>query len=322
VSDSIQDWVQPGDAPRIAGAKTDYYLGLNPPYNCKEAPMDDLSELLLVKGIWDHPEIYWGGAATNHPGASFQHPARFWERGRGAQLSLRPGGPVHALFLRKININTADANVLQLLPGVDANAAASILKFRAGPDGVDGTEDDTPFQNPSASLPPPALIPRPAAQSGRFCDVRSTTFKVTVTARIGNYTRDFSAILFRPAGGRLVEVVSFYWKCSADEDHTDATNFTTDFNNSKISYFVSLDASSAYPQMLLSGDDNFEIGGIPVKSGLLEISKSTSIAWTAARHKFAGNILAADGSVQMLNNPILTNWTHQNGGATNRLAIP
>jgi prepilin-type processing-associated H-X9-DG protein len=110
--------------------------------------------------------------------------------------------------------------------------------------------------------------------------------------------------------------------CSADEDHTDATNFTTDFNNSKISYFVSLDASSAYPQMLLSGDDNFEIGGIPVKSGLLEISKSTSIAWTAARHKFAGNILAADGSVQMLNNPILTNWTHQNGGATNRLAIP
>src|SRR5271170_85094 len=72
VSDSILDWVQPGDVPRIAGAKNDYYEGLTPPYVCKEAPMDDLSELLLVKGIAEHPEIYWGGSATNHPGAVFQ----------------------------------------------------------------------------------------------------------------------------------------------------------------------------------------------------------------------------------------------------------
>ena len=73
VSDSIQDWTQPGDLPRIAGAKNDYYQSLDPPYNCKEAPIDDLSELLLVKGIAGHPEIYWGGAATNHTPAVFQH---------------------------------------------------------------------------------------------------------------------------------------------------------------------------------------------------------------------------------------------------------
>jgi prepilin-type N-terminal cleavage/methylation domain-containing protein/prepilin-type processing-associated H-X9-DG protein len=110
--------------------------------------------------------------------------------------------------------------------------------------------------------------------------------------------------------------------CPADTDRIAATNFTTDFNNSKISYFIGLDANTNSPQALLSGDDNFEIGGLPIKSGLLEISKNTSIAWTAARHKFAGNILLADGSVQMLNNSILTNWTHQTGLATNRLAIP
>ncbi len=48
----------------------------------------------------------------------------------------------------KININTADANVLQMIPGVDNIIADNIIKLRAGPDGVDGTEDDTPFQIP------------------------------------------------------------------------------------------------------------------------------------------------------------------------------
>jgi type II secretory pathway component PulK len=211
VSDSIQDWVQPGDAPRIAGAKTDYYMGLNPPYNCKEAPMDDLSELLLVKGIWDHPEIYWGGDATNHPGASFQHKLGF-----GNAPGAVPDYPFGLVDLftpfssGKININTADANVLQLLPGVDANAAASILKFRAGPDGVDGDADDTPFQS-IGQLSAAGVNPEAVAQMGRLCDVRSATFKVTVTAQIGSYKRDFNAILYRPPGGRAVEVVSFYW---------------------------------------------------------------------------------------------------------------
>ena len=74
--------------------------------------------------------------------------------------------------------------------------------------------------------------------------------------------------------------------------------------------------------MMLSGDGNFEIGGVPVKSGLLEISSNTPIAWSAARHKFAGNILVADGSVQQCSNSGLTNLLRQTGLATNRLAIP
>ena len=211
VSDSIQDWVQPGDMPRIAGAKNEYYQGLNPPYNCKDAPMDDLSELLLVKVILDHPEIYWGGSVTNHPGASFQHRLGF-----GNAPGEAPNYPFGLVDLftpfssGRININTADANVLQLLPGVDANTAASIIKYRSGPDGVDGTEDDTPFQN-VGQLQAAGVNPQAVARIGGLADVRSTAFKVTVTAQIGSYKRDFNAILYRPAGGRNVEVVSFYW---------------------------------------------------------------------------------------------------------------
>lgn len=63
VSDSILDWVQPGDNPRLSGAKNQYYQSLNPPYYCKEAPMDDISELLYVKGVTG--AMYFGGAETN-----------------------------------------------------------------------------------------------------------------------------------------------------------------------------------------------------------------------------------------------------------------
>jgi hypothetical protein len=81
--------------------------------------------------------------------------------------------------------------------------------------------------------------------------------------------------------------------------------------------------SPDHPQAILSGDDNFEINDVPVKSGLLELSSNTPIAWTAARHKFAGNIgLGRRLDFQTVTISGLTNLVHQTGLATNRLAIP
>jgi type II secretory pathway component PulK len=218
VSDSIHDWVQRGDAPRIAGAKDEYYLGLNPPYNCKEAPMDDISELLLVKGIWDHPEIYWGGAATNHHGPSFQHHLGFGNAGEAPNYPFGLADLFTPFSSGKININTADRNVLQMLlmtAGMDigsaGTAADNIIKWRSGPDGVDGTSDDLPFQNPN-QLTAAGVDPAAAARIGVLADVHSATFQVTITAQIGIYKRDFNAILYRdPRNLRNVQVVRFYW---------------------------------------------------------------------------------------------------------------
>ena len=110
--------------------------------------------------------------------------------------------------------------------------------------------------------------------------------------------------------------------CPVDTDRIAATNFTTDFNNSKISYFIGLDANTNFPQVFISGDDNFEIGGAPVKSGLLEFATSAPISWSAVRHHFAGNIGLADDSVQQLTTDGLQKSLQQTGLATNRLAIP
>jgi prepilin-type processing-associated H-X9-DG protein len=74
--------------------------------------------------------------------------------------------------------------------------------------------------------------------------------------------------------------------------------------------------------MFVSGDDNFEIAGVPVKSGLQEISTNVPIIWTTARHNGAGNVLLSDGSVQGTTSSSLRTYWQQTGLATNRLFIP
>jgi type II secretory pathway component PulK len=51
IVNSILDWIDPDDTPRSNGAENDYYSGLSPAYRCKNAPLDSLEELLLVKGM-------------------------------------------------------------------------------------------------------------------------------------------------------------------------------------------------------------------------------------------------------------------------------
>jgi DNA uptake protein ComE-like DNA-binding protein len=45
----------------------------------------------------------------------------------------------------RININTAGADVIAALPGMDGKAAQLLIDYRKGPDGVTGTKDDRVF---------------------------------------------------------------------------------------------------------------------------------------------------------------------------------
>lgn len=209
VADSILDWRDKDDAPHIAGAESDYYQGLSPPYYAKDAPFDNLAELLFVKGIT--PELYWGGGSTNHTPGAFQRPKLGFGTAPG-EIPDYPFGLVDIFTpfsLGKININTADANVLQTIPGLDAVSAESIIKYRAGPDGAEATEDDTPFRN-VGQIAAAGLNAAAVQQLGRYCTVNSSTYEVQVSAQIGDSTREYRAILFR--NGRTIQVVSFWWK--------------------------------------------------------------------------------------------------------------
>src|SRR6202012_3175537 len=139
LSDSIQDWIDPDDGTRPAGAESDYYQGQNPPYFAKNGPMDDISEMLLIKGV--RPAMYFGSHGDHSQDGPFQH----HKMGFGHAPEQEPDYAfgftnVFTTFSSgKINVNTADANVLSLIPGMDTDSVQSILKFRAGPDGVEGT---------------------------------------------------------------------------------------------------------------------------------------------------------------------------------------
>jgi general secretion pathway protein K len=211
ITASILDWIDPDSNEHINGTESDYYSRLDPPYQAKDGPIDDLSELLLVRGVT--PDIYWGGVATNHLPAAFQNKVGFRQPGGGV-LAYDVG--LVDLFTPissgQININTASARVLQMLPFVDENVAAQIIQLRSGPDGTDGTEDDAPFRSPG-ELVNAGLNNQVVGQIAGYCTVRSRTFEVQVDAEINGYHRYFYAILGRN-GPRDVAVLTYYWKSS------------------------------------------------------------------------------------------------------------
>jgi hypothetical protein len=125
-------------------------------------------------------------------------------------------------------------------------------------------------------------------------------------------------------------------QCPADKETPITTNVTG--IEIRISYFLNPDATAAYPQQLLCGDDNFALGtpGEPVpvegfdspavKPGILLLSSNTLISWTRSRHGGIGNIGLADGSVCQVSSSALQNAAAYSVAGTplttNRLAIP
>lgn len=125
--------------------------------------------------------------------------------------------------------------------------------------------------------------------------------------------------------------------CPADIKRVAATNFDNDFNALHLSYYVGVDVTNeTNPAMLLVGDDNFQLNGNLVGSGVQSFSTNTSLEWGPGRHgddpnrhfwtprpkHFVGNLGFADGSVAEEGDSGLQSALQETGLATNRLAIP
>lgn len=206
---AIQDWVDTDDDPHIGGAESSYYQGLNPPYLAKNGPIDDLSELLLIKGVT--PEMFHGGSPTNFNQAVFQR--KLGSTGRNTPVNYTFGltNVFTPLSSGKININTASEQVLQLIPGIDPNLTTEIIRMRAGPDGADGDGDDVPLRSVGELS---GVVGQNTGLMGhlqQICDVRSKTFEVEVVAEIGGYRRIFYAVLGRNSP-KDIQVLSFFWR--------------------------------------------------------------------------------------------------------------
>ena len=212
IVDSILDWIDPDDDKRMNGAESDLYQSLKPPYSAKNGPIDDLTELLLVNGVT--PAMYWGASAGGRP-AVLNRPTVTRKTSRSAfeepTYSVGLADLFTALSGRTVNINTASATVFQLIPEIDENIANAIVTARAGPDGVDGTEDDMPFRNPMDIMTRVPGMPPTAQGFLRFFGVKSLVFEVRVEAQIGGVKRQYIALL-RRANARNPEILSLHWR--------------------------------------------------------------------------------------------------------------
>ena len=93
-------------------------------------------------------------------------------------------------------------------------------------------------------------------------------------------------------------------------------------SNVNISYFVGLDAKESAPDVLLAGDRNLMTNGVPVGSGLVQLTTNLTVGWTARMHKNAGNAAFGDGHVDSLSSNRLHEQLINSGVAANRLLIP
>jgi len=161
--DSLRDWQDADTVLRPSGAEELYYQACEPPRHCKDAPLDSVEELALIRG----------NDGQNMPGAILN------------TVTVYSGG--------KININTASTDVLAALLEGNYPLAQAVIAARSGPDGIDGTADDTPFKKEDMlkSLAGGELFGRIASQ----ITVRSSFFKVRSVGNTGGAAKTVEAML-------------------------------------------------------------------------------------------------------------------------------
>jgi hypothetical protein len=92
-----------------------------------------------------------------------------------------------------VNINTASAQVLQMLPGIDENIAGAIIQERDGLNGPYQNIMDVPRRVQGLPIDPNLLA--------QFFGVKSMVFRAEITAKISGASRKYVAILVRTPGG-------------------------------------------------------------------------------------------------------------------------
>lgn len=107
LANAIADWIDKDDGVRIDGAESDYYLGLDTPYLCKNGEIESIEELLLVKHVT--PELFYG--TRTRPGL--------------VQLLTTHGDA------RKFDYNSAAPEAFYLVEGMDAQTVAALVQARA-----------------------------------------------------------------------------------------------------------------------------------------------------------------------------------------------
>ena len=122
--DCFDDWVDEGDEHRLNGAENDDSFYEEKDYEVKNAAVDTVDELLLIKHF--DKKIVYGGPPDDENDEPYYGIAQL--------LTTWGDG--------KVNVNTASEEVLLTLPGIEQWVVDDIMAFRMGTDEESGTKDD------------------------------------------------------------------------------------------------------------------------------------------------------------------------------------
>jgi general secretion pathway protein K len=182
---SFIDWRDADDNLTVAfgSAEDSYYTGLVYPYKAKNAALEVLEELILVKGMDEN--IF--GKIRNY-------------------VTIYGGG--------RVNINTTSKIVLSAL-GLSEDIINKIIAFRAGDDGITGTADDNIFSASSDIVPQLSQFGHLSASEiaqlstvvNQYLDVKSGFFSVDCRVKLNknSIVNEMHCILNR--NGKIL-----YWR--------------------------------------------------------------------------------------------------------------
>jgi len=114
--DALVDWLDGDDEiSGTGGAESEYYQSLEHPYPAKNGPMDTPEEILLVKGMRDNPQWFYG---------TYNEDGSVKDKGLRDYITC---GPID----QKVNLNTASLEVIECLSkDIDASMAESFIDCR------------------------------------------------------------------------------------------------------------------------------------------------------------------------------------------------
>ena len=173
IVDSIKDWIDGDEEVTGYGAESYYYASLDPPYEAKNAPLDCIEELLMIKGITK--EIF-----------------------NGTKEKSALAGYVTADSDGLININTAPKMVLRALSdGINAELADKMDEYRRK-EGNDLSNPQWYKQVPGMAdvTIPPELI-----------TVKSNYFKIISVGKMKNMLQSLSGVVKR--SGQTVQIIKW-----------------------------------------------------------------------------------------------------------------
>jgi type II secretory pathway component PulK len=162
--DCLLDWVDPDNLVRLNGAEAgDGYQPTN-------TLLTRIDELKKVKG-WE--------TLTAAPG---------WDD----ELTLNSSGPIDLAWVSR--------DVLRSIPGISDTMVDRFLQLRAGPDGKDGTADDTVFKNIDEVRSALGLSAQQYQSIAPYVSFKDSVMRAVSTGHSGGTTRVVQMV-FRRAGG-------------------------------------------------------------------------------------------------------------------------